>query len=194
MIKKMVKPLGEFGGWLRFFWVSAFLNMMVNVLGACTVFSLVLVDKDSRPLLMPAYEVVASLFFAWIMYLLVRVLKKKCSTSVDLVKRYCFIAIVFLFANSVTRGLMSDEDFFEAYRYPHSTLWLLFLILYFERSERVKSYFGRNLESTNQVSISEQESIRIASGFLVHAKVIVGTIFVITLVVWLVVIWASWIN
>ena len=148
----MVKPLNEFGGWLRFFQFSIFLNIVSLVFQGFMLIESFL--KSSEKLLLLG-EIAQFGFLLFIFHNIFKILpERKVETPVKIRHNLFTVFIVsifaFLYYTSVSYFVLKKPwEFENTVRLMltlHSMIWLTIWHSYFEKSRRVAAYYNEEID------------------------------------------------
>lgn len=146
----MAKPLGEFGGWLRFFQILAIINFLATalVLGIAIFFLIAGPPDQGITYGHLIAGVAVAIPFAWLMAFIIMRLPIKDSETPRTVARVTWAAFVLTTASTVLQAsitaVATNASFIDAYDWPAGIFWLIAFVVYLEHSKRVKAYYGVN--------------------------------------------------
>jgi hypothetical protein len=157
-----VKPLDEFGGWLRFFLIVTWIGVVMCVI-ALPIFAFTLFDADPKT----RWEAGVALFDAaatlWISRMIIKRVKDR-EPGVPAEMRLLMIVSMTLGAAVLLGDVLiywahgawppSGEDYISLRADSKSIQWGLLWFLYFKFSRRVKTYYGEESKETKSLTPS----------------------------------------
>ncbi len=148
----MIRPLNEFAGWLRFFQIIVFMNIVFSVFFGFTLFETLFRQPDK---LLTLGEIAQLGFILFMLYGILKIIQNQDAIIPEKIKENLFniflIAIIhLLFFTSVTLLVYGREwmqsntiAFIGAFQ---TMVWTAFWRTYFEKSKRVKAYYSNKID------------------------------------------------
>lgn len=154
----MKKPLNEFGGWLRFFWVINLLSLIFLCLSVIANFLSYMNSGSSTIYVSFIITLLTSSLAALLTWYILRFLKKQ-DPAIPIKSMFLLIASVVVilpqlfFKEKLPFNLITYSNLDLGFMNIFTLVW----IRYFQKSKRVKAYYGKNavlgnLQSSEQMS------------------------------------------
>ena len=161
----MAKPLDQFGGWLKFFYVMQWASVISwTIFTLLFVLSIFAADNFSE-----AIEFVIAIFdaiIALILYIkIIKVMKKKETYTPNRIIKLMTWLVIFsaIFAACegllyyLTLGIKGLTELAETGKGLFRILiWYTIWTNYFKRSKRVLAYYGKNAKELNEIGLNSQ--------------------------------------
>ena len=144
-----VKPLDEFGGWLRFFHVVVWIGVVFCAV-ALPIFAFTLFDSDPKTRWEAAVALFDALATLWISRMILKRVKDRDPSVPGEMRLLMLVSLTLGFAVLLGDGLIywsygtwppTGEDYFSLRADSKSIQWGLIWFLYFKFSRRVKIYY-----------------------------------------------------
>jgi hypothetical protein len=148
----MFKPLDEFAGWLKFFQVIIFMNLVFNGVSSFTLIEALIKAPEKIVTLGQIFQLGVILF---IFYSILKIIQYRDSFIPEKIKEYLFyifiLAIVhFVFYIAVTILVYKNEwtqtNTLSLFGANANMIWAAFWRTYFEKSKRVNAYYTQNID------------------------------------------------
>jgi len=154
----MKKPLNEFGGWLRFFWVINLLSLIFLCLSVISNFLSYMNSGSSTIYVSFIVTQLTSSLAALLTWYILRFLKKQdpaipIKSMILLGASVVVILPQLFFKENLPFNLITYSNLDVGFMNIFTLVW----IGYFQKSKRVKAYYGKNallgnLQSSEQIS------------------------------------------
>lgn len=149
----MAKPLDQFGGWLKFFYIIQWLNFILWGITILAIMLAIFIAGSAAKVieyLISFFNVIAIVFLCFRIIKIVR--KKETSTPKQIIKLMTWIVFtvsIFAFFEGIfyyfTLGINGLSNLSETFRDIIRILtWYAIWTNYFKKSKRVAAYYGAN--------------------------------------------------
>lgn len=140
----MIKPVNEFGGWLRFFWFWAMINLILVLASTPIYYSGILPEDFSLTFAEEICSIIFSSAYILAMALMLLSFTKKTPSTPNFLFNISISAFWILIMQAIFFGILDQRGFLESFEFPNGGLWLPVLSIYLQKSKRVKAYYGSN--------------------------------------------------
>jgi len=151
----MVKPLNEFGGWLRFFYIGLWISLVASILEVVLYLFLLFKAADFVHLIEASFLFLRAIFVAFLFSWLIRTVKKKDLVTPDetlgLMAWYFWVSLgVFLFVVILEYFPLAVDPLKIVLSYGRVILsllvWYGIWSTYLKKSKRALAYYGKNAD------------------------------------------------
>jgi len=143
---KMVKPLNEFGGWLKFFYFYLWARLITGLVVMLGFLSKLFSRTSSSPSALDWLYSIESFVLFFLYIILLRIIKKPDSKALNKISKLLilcgFIGVLFCFAKPFVE--FANNQHYVSFGSIIEWIWVLPFISYLRQSKRVKAYYGVN--------------------------------------------------